>query len=248
MTTNEKVMNYLKNKYPLNKNTSDKPTVLVVLDGQNIKHITDDIKKYLENFKELEELTLSICNLTSLKNLPDLPKLLKIELNDNHFKGDELINLCKYKNLSELRIANNDINKFDDIKCLEQLSELTVLDFTDSPITRLKDYRDIIFEKFKKLKFLDGIDKNGNVLDEDDEDEDDELDEEDKGFIDDDKKEGDENGLEEEDGDDDDGEDKENDNDDEDDEKDEKEEKEEKEEENDDEIKNPNPAKKRKLE
>ena len=237
MTFNEKVILYLKKKYPLEKNTQDKPTTLVVLDGQHINHITDDIKNYLENFKDLEELTLSFCNLTTLKNLPDLPKLSKIELNDNHFKGEELSFLCKYKNLSELRIANNSIKNYDEIKCLESLSELTLLDFTDSPITKITNYREEIFKNFKKLKILDGIDKNGNVVEEVDEDEEDEL-EEDKAFIDDEKKEGED----------------EDDNDDEaeleekEEEDNEKEEKEEEGEEEEDEIKNPNPSKKRKLE
>ena len=191
MSSNEKVLSYLKKKYPLEKNTPDKPTTVVILDGQQINHITDDIKNYLENFKDLEELTLSFCNLSTLKNLPDLPKLSKIELNDNHFKGDELSLLCKYKNLSELRIANNNINNFDEIKCLENLPELTLLDFTDSAITKSKNYREEIFKNFKKLKVLDGIDKNGNVVEDEDEDEEDEL-EEDKEFIDDEKKEGEE--------------------------------------------------------
>ena len=237
MSSNEKVMSYLKKKFPLEKNTKEKPTTLVVLDGQHINHITDDIKNYLENFKDLEELTLSFCNLTTLKNFPDLPKLSKIELNDNHFKGEELSLLCKYKNLSELRIANNNINNFDEIKCLESLSDLTLLDFTDSPITKSQNYREEIFKKFKKLKILDGIDKNGNVVEDDDEDEEDEL-EEDKEFIDDEKKEGEDDEdnddaaeLEEK-------EDEDND----------KEEEEVEEEEDEKEIKNPNPSKKRKLE
>ena len=239
MTTNEKVLQYLKAKFPLEKNTPDNPTTIIVLDGQSIKHFTDDIKQYLENFKDLEELTLSICKLTSLKNLPDLPKLKKIVLTDNHLKGEDLNNLCKYKNLVDIRIANNDIKNIDEIKCLENLPELEILDFTDSPITKIKNYRDTIFQNFKKLKYLDLEDKNGKVLEEEDdnEDEEDEV-EEDKEFIDDDKKDGDEDydeevqqaELKEED-------------DEEDEEREEKEEGEEEEEE----IKNPNPSKKKKL-
>jgi len=251
MTTNERALKYLQKKYPLEKNTKDKPITLIVLDGQNINHITDDVKAYLENFKDLEELTLSICNLTSLKNFPDLPNLKKIELNDNHFKGNDLENLCKYTTLSELRIANNDIKTLEEIKCLENLKELIYLDFTDSPITKMKNYREKIFENFKNLKYLDGVDKNGKVLEEDDdEDEEDEL-EEDKEFIDDDKKEGDEELAED---DEEEGEDDEKDNqlkeaDDDDDEERANEEQEDNEDnEDDDDIKNPSARKKKKLE
>ena len=242
MSTNEKVMQYLKKKYPLENNKSDMPITIIVLDGQYINHFTDDIKNYLENFKDLEEIYLSICNLTSLKNLPDLPKLKKINLNDNHLKGEELNNLCKYKNLIDLRIANNDIKKIEEIKCLEKLPELEILDFTDSPITQIKNYRETIFENFKKLKYLDLEDKNGKVLEEDDdEDEEDEI-EEDKEFIDDDKKEGNEDDEEEEipqaelkEEDEEEGE------------VEEKEDGGEEGEEDEEEIKNPNPSKKRKL-
>ena len=189
MTSNEKVMKYLKQKYPLEKNTPDKPTTIIFLDGQHINHITDDVKKYLENFKDLEELTLTMCNISSLKNFPDLPKLSKIELSDNHIKGEELPNLCKYNNLTELRIANNNIKNFDEIICLEKLSGLTNIDFTECPITKMEKYREKLFEIFKKLKILDGMDKDGKVHeDDDDDDEEDELDEEDKEFIDDEKK------------------------------------------------------------
>ena len=228
MTSNEKVMKYLKAKYPLEKNTPDKPTTIIFLDGQHINHITDDVKKYLENFKDLEELTLTMCNINSLKNFPDLPKLSKIELSDNHIKGEELPNLCKYNNLTELRIANNYIKNLDEIKCLEKLSELAYIDLTECPITKMEKYREKLFEIFKKLKILDGADKDGKEQEDDnDDDEEDELDEEDKEFIDDEKKEGDENGEEEEEGD----------------EKDNK-----KNRGDNEEIENPNPSKKRKLE
>ena len=205
MTSDEKVLSYLQKKYPLEKNTPEKPTTVIVLDGQHINHITEKIKNYLENFKDLDEITATFCNLSSLENLPDLPLLSKIELTDNHIKGTELTLLCKYKNLSELRIANNNgIKSFNEIKCLENLSKLKLLDFTDCPISKIDKYRDKMFENFKNLEILDGVDKNGKPVEEDDDnDEEDEL-EEDKEFIDDEKQEVEEE-LEEE-GDDNDGE------------------------------------------
>ena len=245
MTTNEKVMKYLKKKYPLEKNTPDKPTRVIVLDGQLINHMTDDVKKYLGNFKNLEELNLALCNLNSLQNFPDLPKLSKIELSDNHIKGEDLSNLTKYKNLSELRIANNNIKNIDEIKCLESLSELTFIDLTDSPITNMENYRDILYEIFKKLKYLDGVDKDGNVYEEDDDDdEEEELDEDDNEFIDDEKGQGAENEDELEEA-----EDALEDNEEEEDEADEKEgDNKNKSKIEHEEIENPNPSKKRKLE
>ena len=146
MTSEQKVLSYLQKKYPLSKNTPEKPITLIVLDGQHINHITEKIKNYLENFKDLEELTLTLCNLSSLENLPDLPKLSKLDLTDNYIKGSDLSHLCKYKNLSELRIANNKINTLEEIECLENLPSLKILDFTDSGITKIDKYREKIFE------------------------------------------------------------------------------------------------------
>ena len=151
-------MKYLQKKYPLYKNTPEKPITIMILDSHHINHINDDIKKYLENFKDLEEITLSVCNLISLDNLPDLPKLSKIKLNDNQ----DLNDLYKYKNLIDLRIPNNNIKSFEEIKCLENLSKLTNIDFSVIPISKIKDYREKMFQNFKKLKFLDGTDKNRN--------------------------------------------------------------------------------------
>ena len=248
MTTNEKVMKYLQKKYPLEKNTSDKPTTVIVLDGQLINHMTDDVKKYLENFKNLEEIALAFCNLNSLQNFPDLPKLSKIELSDNHIKGEDLSNLTKYKNLSKLRIANNNIKNIDEIKSLESLSELTYIDLTDSPVTNKENYREKLFNIFKKLKYLDGVDKDGKVCEEEEDDNEEEeeeleLDEDDNKFIDDEKREGAENEDELEEAEDD-----LEDNEEERDEEDEKEEDNKKKQNNKrEEIENPNPSKKRKV-
>ena len=67
MTSNKRIMSFLEKIFPLDKNTPDKPVREIVLDGQQINHITEDIKKYLENFKDLEELSLTLCNLIILK-------------------------------------------------------------------------------------------------------------------------------------------------------------------------------------
>lgn len=170
MTKNEKIMKYLKKNCPLNENKQYNPLKKLILYDKHIIHISDDIKNYLEHFKYLEELTLSLCDLTSLHNIPDLPKLLKIDLSDNYIKGEELLNLCKYKNLRDINLSNNNIYNFEEIKCLENLNELSNLDFTDSPITQIQNYREKIFEKFKKLKLLDGKDKYGNTEKDEDED------------------------------------------------------------------------------
>ena len=238
-TSNPKLVQILQKKYPLEKNTKERPTIIITLDGLTINHITDDVKSYLENFKSLEELCLVNCNLNSLNNFPELPNLSKIDLSDNHLKDSDLKELCKYNNLKELRMANNGIGDWSQIKILENLP-LNFIDFSDCPISKTEKYREKFYENFKSLKILDYCDKEGKEWDEDDEEEE-EPDEEDNGFIDDDGKnednegkekaeEGDENNLDEAEQYEEEGEDNE--------EYDEEE----------DEIKNPNPSKKKKTE
>ena len=229
-----KLIQILKKKFPLEKNTKERPTIIITLDGIAINHISDEVKSYLEKFDSLEELSMVSCNLNSLNNFPELPNLLKIDLSDNHLKDADLKELLKYKKLTELRMANNSIGNWSLIQELEKLP-LNFIDFSDCPISKMDKYREKFYENFKNLKILDFCDKEGKEWDEDDEEEE-EPDEDDKEFIDDEGKnleneENDEGNNNEE------GEQYEDDG-----------ENEEYESNEEEEIKNPNPAKKKKTE
>ena len=178
-----KLIQILKKKFPLEKNTKERPTIIITLDGIAINHISDEVKSYLENFDSLEELSMVSCNLNSLNNFPELPNLLKIDLSDNHLKDVDLKELLKYKKLTELRMANNLIGNWSLIQELEKLP-LNFIDFSDCPISKMDKYREKFYENFKNLKILDFCDKEGKEWDEDDEEEE-EPDEDDKEFIDD---------------------------------------------------------------
>ena len=233
-----KLIQILKKKFPLEKNTKERPTIIITLDGIAINHISDEVKSYLEKFDSLEELSMVSCNLNSLNNFPELPNLLKIDLSDNHLKDADLKELLKYKKLTELRMANNLIGNWSLIQELEKLP-LNFIDFSDCPISKMDKYREKFYENFKNLKILDFCDKEGKEWDEDDEEEE-EPDDEDNGFIDDDGKNLDNEEIEEneEDNNNDEGEQYEDDG----------AEKEEYESEEEGDIKNPNPAKKKKTE
>ena len=178
-----KLIQILKKKFPLEKNTKERPTIIITLDGIAINHISDEVKSYLEKFNSLEELSMVSCNLNSLNNFPELPNLLKIDLSDNHLKDADLKELLKYKKLTELRMANNLIGNWSLIQELEKLP-LNFIDFSDCPISKMDKYREKFYENFKNLKILDFCDKEGKEWDEDDEEEE-EPDEDDKEFIDD---------------------------------------------------------------
>ena len=116
-----------------------------------IKEINEHINQYIEVFKNVEILSISSCKLYSLENLPNFPNLTKIELNDNNLTEKEIIKLKKYPLLSEIYAANNKIKNFEDLKELSKMRELHLLDFTDNPICKSKDYRETIFKKCIKL-------------------------------------------------------------------------------------------------
>jgi hypothetical protein len=232
-----KLIQILKKKFPLEKNTKERPTIILTLDGIAINHISDEVKSYLEKFDSLEELSMVSCNLNSLNNFPELPNLLKIDLSDNHLKDADLKELLKYKKLTELRMANNLIGNWSLIQELEKLP-LNFIDFSDCPISKMDKYREKFYENFKNLKILDFCDKEGKEWDEDDEEEE-EPDEDDKEFIDDEGKnlENEENEENDEGNNNEEGEQYEDDG-----------ENEEYESNEEEEIKNPNPAKKKKTE
>ena len=232
-----KLIQILKKKFPLEKNTKERPTIIITLDGIAINHISDEVKSYLENFDSLEELSMVSSNLNSLNNFPELPNLLKIDLSDNHLKDADLKELLKYKKLTELRMANNLIGNWSLIQELEKLP-LNFIDFSDCPISKMDKYREKFYENFKNLKILDFCDKEGKEWDEDDEEEE-EPDEDDKEFIDDEGKnlENEENEENDEGNNNEEGEQYEDDG-----------ENEEYESNEEEEIKNPNPAKKKKTE
>ena len=236
-SADSKLIQTLKKKFPLEKNTKEKPIIIITLDGIAINHISDEVKAYLENFEWLEELSMVSCNLNTLKNFPELPNLLKIDLSDNHLKDSDLEELLKYKKLTELRMANNLIGNWSLIQNLEKLP-LNFIDFSDCPISKMDKYREKFYENFKNLKILDFCDKEGKEWDEDDEEEE-EPDEDDKEFIDDEGKNLDNEEIEEND---------EGNNNEEGEQYEDDGENEEYESNEEEEIKNPNPAKKKKTE
>ena len=237
------LLNYLSQNYPTTEEKIQS-TKELILDYHIIKEIKEQINKYIEVFKNVEILSISSCKLYSLENLPNFPNLIKIELNDNNLNEKEIKKLKKYPLLSEIYAANNRIKNFEDLKELSKMRELHLLDFTDNPICKIKDYRETIFKIFPRVIFLDGIGKNNEAYEDfedeiEEEEEEEDENEDDKKFIENDikdnKSEDDSNNSEEEENEE---EEKENNN---------EEDEGEGEEEEEDEIENPYPSKKRKI-
>ena len=181
------LLEYLSNNYEQTKENIENTTELT-LDGYYIGAIPFEIKNYLQKFNHIEHLNMSFCKLHSLDNLPILPNVTKVELNDNLLNEKEFIKLKKYPLLSEIFFANNKVKDIELMKEMSSMRDIHLIDLSENPICSTKDYRKNIFEIFPKLIFLDRLGKNNETYEEyedNEEEEEEEENEEDKKFIDD---------------------------------------------------------------
>ena len=230
-----KLLIYLKNKYPITEDNIQN-TNEIILDYQIIGELSELTKNYIEQFKNVEKLYMCSCKLYSLENLPKLPNLIRIQLNDNNLHEKEIKKLHSFPQLNEIYAANNIIESFEDLEELSDMRELHLLDLSNNPICQNKEYREKMFKIFPRLLFLDGVGKHSETYEEfeeneEEEEEEEEENEDDKNFIDNNEE---NDNDESKDSEEEENEDEENIND-------------EEEEEEEDEIENPNPAKKKKI-
>jgi len=145
-------------------------------------------------FTSLEILSISNAGLTTLKNFPTLPNLIKLDLCKNRLsKGLESLKECK--RLKYLMLTGNRFKPSKELEVLDPLASLPCLTHLelgdnfypeDNHDQERIDVRTRIFSKLPSLQILDGDDVNGKPEedndeqddeDDDDEDEDDEEDE-----------------------------------------------------------------------
>ena len=181
------LLKYLTNNYEQTKENIENIKELT-LDGHYIGAISLEVKNYLERFIHIEKLNMSYCKLHSLDNLPNLPNIIRVELNDNLLDEKEFIKLKKYPLLSEIFFANNKVKNFELMKEMSLMRDIHLIDLSENPVCLNKDYRKNIFETFPKLIFLDRLGKNNETYEEfednEEEEEEEEENEEDKNFVD----------------------------------------------------------------
>ena len=56
----------------------------LLLDEMQVEKLTEDDKKFLEEFKDLDVLCMNQTSLRSCANFPDSPNLKRLELNENY--------------------------------------------------------------------------------------------------------------------------------------------------------------------
>ena len=148
------------------------------LDLQDFKSesLTTSDKLCLEQFYNLESLSLNSTGLNSLTHFPKLSNLIRIDLNDNEIKSG-LNELTKLTELMQICLKNNKIDSFEELKHLKTLNSLVYIDLFGCPVANVKDYRDQLFEMIPSLQIVDGVNREGEEMSLSDIDSQDELDE-----------------------------------------------------------------------
>ncbi|VDM54627.1 unnamed protein product [Angiostrongylus costaricensis] len=152
----------MEGRYVLELRDRDPATVEdLVLDGcesAEIEGINDKLVK-------LQSLSMVHVGLQSLKNMPKLPQLSKLDISDNSIAGglEHVADNCP--ELLHLNLASNKIAKIEDLEPLKKM-KLAELDLFNNPVTVGDgEYRSKIFEMIPSLQILDGADVNGEDVD-----------------------------------------------------------------------------------
>jgi len=130
-----------------------------------------------DDYLNLRVLSLINVGLTSLKGLPKLPALKKLELSDNRISAG-LEQLENTPNLTHLSLSGNKIKDIESLKPLIYLTNLKSLDLFNCSVTTLADYRNKVFQLIPQLKFLDGLDSKENEYEENDSSDEEEVEDE----------------------------------------------------------------------
>lgn len=141
---------------------------------------TNEHKTTLEKYINLQHLSCQSIGLKSLKNMPHLPNLKVLELQDNQLIGNDLNEIVDlYPKLYKLNLQNNKISSYDYLQPLVKFTKIQKINLTNNPLSEKRDYkRDKIYEIIPQLIVVDKQDKDGNDVEStiDDEEDEDEID------------------------------------------------------------------------
>jgi len=89
------------------------------LDDVQIEKFSPEDKTYMEEFTAVDMLGMNATKLNSLVNFPNMPKVHRLELNENNIKGEDLVHLKHLTGLFVLKLANNKIETLADLEPLK---------------------------------------------------------------------------------------------------------------------------------
>jgi len=76
--------------------------------------------------------------------------------------NDGLENLSSCENIEYLDLKGNKIQTIEQLEPLTKLTSLKTLELLNCEIASIENYREKIFKLLPNLKYLDGLDKDGN--------------------------------------------------------------------------------------
>lgn len=167
----------------LGKHSYDEVDRLILDDlFTKIRVLTNEHKEVLEKYQDLKHLSLNGFGLACLNNLPNIPALLILELRENMLTGEDLNLITNaFPKLRKLKLGLNPIKNLDYFNCFIK-SDLSIIDLYDTPLSKLKGYKESLFYKIKTLEIIDASDRDGytveTYLTDEEIDEDDEEDQE----------------------------------------------------------------------
>eukprot|EP00826_Nyctotherus_ovalis_P064923 TRINITY_DN9533_c0_g1_i14.p1 TRINITY_DN9533_c0_g1~~TRINITY_DN9533_c0_g1_i14.p1 ORF type:complete len:290 (+),score=83.40 TRINITY_DN9533_c0_g1_i14:268-1137(+) len=153
----------LRAKYKGQLDSVDDVEELILDELATIKVISLTDKQYLERFVGLGVLSMNYLGLTSLENLPVIPSVTELQLNENAITNG-LESLAIYPKLHTLELSNNRISEVKQLEPLKSLKELGVIVLDGCPVTEEESYREEIFKLVPQLKYIDGRDSEGNYV------------------------------------------------------------------------------------
>ncbi len=69
------------------------------------------MRQELEKYRYLQMLTLNDCGIVSLKNFPNLPALIRLDLVFNSIPGVDLVHLQTSRHLQTIMLGANKVEK-----------------------------------------------------------------------------------------------------------------------------------------
>ncbi|KAG7282985.1 hypothetical protein CRUP_028502 [Coryphaenoides rupestris] len=152
------------------------PSEVLELDVHSCRSTDGEVEGLTEEYKELEFLSMVSVGLSSLAKLPPLPKLHKLEVNNNAISGGLDVLVVKCPSLSYLNLCGNKIKDLGALEALRNLKSLQRLELIGCEVTSLDDYRASVFDLLPQIVYLDGYDPEDNEApDSEEEDDDDEA-------------------------------------------------------------------------
>merc|ERR1711865_1161344 len=102
----------------------------------------------LDQFNNLEVLSMNSCGLTSLQGFPKLPQLKELSIADNKLAGCEIkvLQAAELTQLTRLVLAgNSNVKELSELAPLARCANLKSLDLYECKVSKLSNYREKVF-------------------------------------------------------------------------------------------------------